>query len=134
MKVQVYTDGACRGNPGPAGIGIAIKQANKTILEVAEYIGKTTNNIAEYKACIKGLEEAITLGATEVELYADSELLVKQIKGEYRVKNEGLIPLHFKIKSLISKLKSFKITHTLRDGNEHADELANRGIDEHSVV
>lgn len=134
MKVQVYTDGACRGNPGPSGIGVVIKHGNKTILEISDYLGKTTNNIAEYMACLRGLTEALRLKATEVELYADSELLVKQIKGEYRVKNEGLIPLHSQIKSLICKFKSFKITHTLRHGNEHADELANRGIDEHFVV
>lgn len=131
MKVKIYTDGAARGNPGPAGIGVVIKQDGKVLLEVSDYIGKATNNIAEYSACIRGLTEALALHAKEVEVISDSELLVKQIKGEYKVKNDGLIPLFAQIQSLIRKFRKFSISHTRRENNKHADELSNRGIDEH---
>ncbi len=131
MKVQIFCDGASRGNPGPAGIGVVLKDGHKTLLEISDYLGKTTNNIAEYAACLRGLTEALILGAKEVEVHADSELLVKQLNGEYKVKNEGIQPIFSQIQSLIKKFKHFSVTHTLRDGNKHADELANRGIDEH---
>jgi ribonuclease HI len=134
MKVEVFCDGACRGNPGEAGIGIVIRSHDKKILlEVSDYIGKTTNNVAEYMALTRGLEEALLLGATEADFYCDSELLVKQIHGDYKVKNEGLIPLHHHALSLIKKLKKFSIRHTYRENNIHADDLANRGIDQHSL-
>ena len=133
MKVSLYIDGAARGNPGPAGIGVVIKKGNELLLEVADYIGKTTNNVAEYLALIRGLEESLLLGATEVEVHSDSELLVKQINGEYRVKNEGLIPLHYQAQTLTAKLKKFTITHKLRAENKHADELANKGIDNRAL-
>lgn len=129
MKARIYTDGAARGNPGPAGIGIVIKNEKKVLLEVSDFIGKATNNIAEYMALIRGLEEAIDLGEDEVEVFADSELMVKQIQGEYRVKNQGLIPLHHHVKSLIKKFKSFDISYITRQDNKRADSLANQGID-----
>lgn len=131
MKLQIFTDGASRGNPGPSGIGIVIKESKKTILEISDYLGKTTNNIAEYIACLRGLTEALVLGAKEVELFADSELLVKQLNGEYKVKNEGIQPIFSQIQSIIKNFKKFSVHHTVRDGNKHADELANKGIDEH---
>jgi len=131
MVIQIFTDGAARGNPGPAGIGIVMKdEKGKNIFELSDFIGEATNNVAEYMALIRGLEEAIDLGLKEVEAYSDSELLVKQINGEYRVKNKGLIPLHHHIKSLIKKFKQFKIYHTAREDNKEADKLANQGIDE----
>jgi ribonuclease HI len=134
MKVYLYIDGAARGNPGPAGIGVVIKSENdETLLEVSDYIGKTTNNVAEYMALIRGLEETIDMGNKSVEVYSDSELLVKQIKGEYKVKNEGLVPLYHHLMSLVKKLNHFSISHTVREENKHADELANRGIDEHGL-
>lgn len=133
MKVSLFTDGAARGNPGPAGIGIVIKKGHELLLETSAYLGKTTNNVAEYLALIRGLEEALLLGAKEVECFSDSELLVKQITGEYKVKNEGLIPLHYHLKSLINKFKHFAITHKVREENKHADDLANCGIDEHAL-
>jgi len=134
MKVTIFVDGAARGNPGPAGIGVVIKnQADETLLEVSDYIGKTTNNIAEYMAIIRGLEEALDSGNKSVEVFSDSELLVKQINGEYRVKNEGLLPLYHHLKSLIRKFNHFSISHVVREGNKLADELANRGIDEHGL-
>ncbi|MFA4844021.1 MAG: ribonuclease HI family protein [Candidatus Margulisiibacteriota bacterium] len=131
MKVQIFTDGAARGNPGPAGIGVVIRNEKEVLLEVADYIGKTTNNVAEYMALIRGLEEAIDLGERSVEVFADSELIVKQIKGEYKVKNEGLAPLFYNVKSLIRKFNHFTITHVPREANEHADRLSNQGIDDH---
>lgn len=131
MKVQVYSDGAARNNPGPAGIGVVIKKDGKVISEIADYIGHTTNNIAEYTACLRGITEALILGATEIELFADSELLIKQIRGEYKVKNEGLQPLHSQIISLTKRLKHFKATHIPREKNKEADLLSNIGIDEH---
>lgn len=130
MTVQIFTDGAARGNPGPAGIGVVIRNEKEVLLEVSDYIGKTTNNIAEYMALIRGLEEALDMGQRHVEVFADSELLVKQIKGEYKVKNEGLAPLFYNVRSLIKKFKQFSITHVPREENEHADVLSNKGIDE----
>jgi len=131
MKAEIYSDGACRGNPGKAGIGIIIKQGEKILLEVSDYINHTTNNIAEYMAFIRALEEALILGITEVTSYADSELMVRQIKGEYQVKNEGLKPLFIQAKSLIKRFHKFSIHHVLREKNKRADELANKGIDDH---
>jgi ribonuclease HI len=133
MKVQIFTDGAARGNPGPAGIGVVIRNEKEVLLEVADYIGKTTNNVAEYMALIRGLEEAIDMGQRSVEVFADSELIVRQVNGEYKVKNEGLAPLFYNVKSLIRKFSHFSITHIPREANEHADELSNKGIDDHAT-
>jgi ribonuclease HI len=133
MLVQIYTDGAARGNPGPAGIGVVVKRGSQTMAEISDFIGKATNNISEYMAFIRGLEEALVLGANKIECFADSELLVKQIKGEYKVKNEGLVPLYYHAKSLIKKFKTFNIEHTVRDENKHADQLANQGIDQQAT-
>ena len=130
-KYEVYIDGAARGNPGEAGIGIVIKSGKKTILEVSDYVGKTTNNVAEYLSLIRGLEEVLMLKTKEVSFFSDSELLVKQINGEYKVKNEGLRPLFLHAKALISKFDKFSISHTVREENKHADKLANKGIDDH---
>ncbi|HTY13175.1 MAG TPA: ribonuclease HI family protein [Candidatus Omnitrophota bacterium] len=133
MKVKVFCDGASRNNPGDAGIGVVIKSAegDKALKEIAGYIGQTTNNVAEYMALVRGLEEALIMGAREAEFFCDSELLVKQIKGEYKVKNEGLKPLYLHARSLIEKFKSFSIKHVYREHNAHADELSNKGIDDH---
>ena len=129
-KIEVYVDGAARGNPGEAGIGVVIKEGKKVLLEVGAYIGRATNNIAEYMALIRGLEEALLLRKKSIKVTSDSELMVKQIKGEYRVKNEGLLPLYLHAKGLIKKLEHFEIFHAHREENKHADELANKGIDE----
>ncbi|KAF0132701.1 MAG: ribonuclease H [Candidatus Saganbacteria bacterium] len=130
MALIIFTDGAARGNPGPAGIGVVIFKNSKIISEISDYIGKTTNNVAEYIALTRGLEEALLLGEKEVEVNADSELVVKQIKGEYKVKNEGLAPLHYNAQALIKKFKRFNIKYIPREKNELADRLANKGIDE----
>jgi len=133
MPIQIFTDGAARGNPGPAGIGVVLRNDAKILLEVADYIGKATNNVAEYMAFIRGLEEAIDLGERNIEAFSDSELLVKQINGEYKVKNEGLIPLFHHAKSLIKKFKHCRVYHTAREENKLADKLANKGIDAQST-
>ncbi|MFC1510955.1 ribonuclease HI family protein [Candidatus Margulisiibacteriota bacterium] len=133
MKAQIFCDGAARGNPGPAGIGVAIYNDEELLVEVADFIGTCTNNVAEYMAFIRGLEEAIDLDEDDVEVFCDSELLVKQIKGEYKVKSQDLIPLYHHAKSLIKRFKSFSIAHTAREENIKADQLANLGIDAHSL-
>lgn len=131
MAVQIFTDGAARGNPGPAGIGVIIRNDAEILSEISDYIGETTNNQAEYMALIRGLEEALDMGQKNAEVFSDSELLVKQINGEYKIKNKSLVPLFNEARSLISRFNQFKIYHTPREENELADKLANQGIDEH---
>lgn len=131
MKLLLHTDGASRGNPGHAGIGVVIEDGTgNTIAEIAEYAGEVTNNIAEYTALIRGLEESVQLGGKEIKVLSDSELLVKQLKGEYRVKNAGLIPLFQKVIKLKNNFDKFEIEHVRRGSNKRADELANMGIDQ----
>lgn len=127
MKAKLYCDGSCRGNPGDAGIGCLIVLNNKEI-EISEYIGKTTNNIAEYTALIRGLEEILRYGATEIDIFSDSELLVKHIKGSYRVRNKKLIPLYNKVKDLLNKFKKYQIFHIYREENLRADNLAKKAL------
>lgn len=130
-KLIIYTDGASRGNPGEAGIGVVIyNDQEEVVQEISEYLGQATNNVAEYTALIRGLEEGLKIGGDQVEVYADSELLVKQLKGEYRVKNPGLIPLFQKITNLRGNFESFNITHVRREYNKRADMLANQAIDQ----
>ena len=127
----VYTDGASRGNPGRASIGAAIyaEEGGDMVGSVSEDIGHATNNVAEYKAVIAGLEEAKRLGATEVEVRADSLLLVRQLTGEWRVKNPGLRPLVTAATRLIREFESVEINHVRREFNEVADALANAALD-----
>lgn len=128
-KLIIYTDGASRGNPGHAGIGVAIYTGEELVEVVSEYIGQTTNNVAEYYAFIKGLEKARDLGAKEVDCYLDSELLVKQLSGEYRVKNEGLKPLYSRVRKIINDFNRVTVKHVPREENKVADKMANQGID-----
>ncbi|MDD4178736.1 MAG: ribonuclease HI family protein [Candidatus Margulisbacteria bacterium] len=130
---QIFTDGAARGNPGPAGIGVVIRNDKEVLLEVADYIGKTTNNIAEYMAFIRGLEEALDMGERSIEVFCDSELLVKQMNGEYKVKNEGLTPLFLHAQSLAKKFKHCRVNYIPREENAQADKLANKGIDQQTL-
>lgn len=132
MKLKIFTDGAARGNPGPAGAGfLIIDLGNDTVLhEGYKYLGEATNNQAEYSALKIALEKATELGGTELELRLDSELVVKQIRGEYKVKNEGLRPFFVEIKRLLGGFVSFGIEHVRREDNSQADRLANRAIDE----
>ncbi len=131
MAIEVYIDGAARGNPGPAGIGVVIKDGPKVIEEIGAYIGSATNNVAEYLSLIRGLEEVLMRGFRSANFFSDSELLVKQLNGEYKVKHENLVPLHYHILTLIDRMKEFSIKHVTREKNEYADKMANEGIDLH---
>lgn len=126
MTGKLYCDGASRGNPGDAGIGFILIFNGKKI-EMSEYIGKTTNNVAEYTALIKGLEEAIKVGIKEIKIFLDSELIVRQLNGVYNVKNKNLILLYFNVKELLSKFKKYEIFHINREQNTFADKLAKEG-------
>jgi len=129
-KAVIYADGASRGNPGPAAIGATIKdKRGKLITFISQRIGRATNNQAEYRAIIAALEEAIRLGAKQVDIKTDSELVVKQINGEYRVKKATLKPLYQQAKQLQGLLGGFTITHILRQQNIEADKLANKALD-----
>lgn len=130
LELIIYTDGGSRGNPGPAGIGVAIYDKDILVGEIGEYIGEATNNVAEYKALVRGLEECRRLGAARVKVFADSELLVKQINGQYKVKNEGLFPLYQEAYFLSKGFDNFSIAHIKREKNKIADALANRGMDD----
>jgi len=128
-KVYIYTDGGARGNPGPAGIGVVIlDEKKKKIKELSKYIGEATNNNAEYNALIYGCEEALLLNANEATIYLDSELVVKQINGEYRVKDEGIKPLFEKAVNALKNFKTFEIKHIDRSKNKDADKLVNKAI------
>jgi ribonuclease HI/probable phosphoglycerate mutase len=130
--VRLFSDGACRGNPGIGGAGAIIFDASDHVLwEGSEYLGRCTNNIAEYRALILGLKGALTGGFTNLEVYLDSELLANQINGLYKVKNENLKVLMKEIHDLIASFESVHVRHVRRCHNELADRLANRAIDEH---
>jgi len=131
MKLTIFTDGGARGNPGPAGIGVVIKSSGKTVKAYGKYIGETTNNQAEYRALVSALESAKEMGATEVEIFMDSELVVKQLKGEYKVRDAELAPLYLKIHNLRAGFKKFFVAHVRREKNKEADKLVNDAIDKH---
>jgi len=126
----LYTDGAARGNPGPAGAGFVIYQDGRMLESQAQYLGETTNNQAEYNALILGLTRLTEIGAARVKVRADSELMVKQMKGEYKVKNPGLIKLVISAQKLARGFKKFSIEHIPREQNQEADRMSNRAIDE----
>ena len=129
LKITAFIDGAARGNPGPAGYGVYMTKDSGEVIEVAGYLGRATNNVAEYAGLLDALEVADQEGATEVEIVSDSELLVKQMLGVYRVKHPNLVPMHGKAKIMARKFKRFSIRHTLRAGNKDADRLANLAVD-----
>lgn len=129
-ELIIYSDGASRNNPGEAGAGVFIVQGNQPVQKIARYLGQTTNNIAEYSAAILGLEYAKKTGATKVRLLADSELMVKQLNGQYKVKNQGLKPLYGKVRQLIAEIGSVEVQYIPREMNRDADALANKAIDE----
>ena len=130
MDLTAHTDGASRGNPGPAAFGYTIEKDGVVIEEYSEYIGKATNNIAEYKAFLSVMKRMKALGATKVAIFSDSELAVRQINGLYRVKNAGLLPLHAEIMELANEFHSFRVIHVRREMNSLADKLANKALDE----
>jgi ribonuclease HI len=125
-----YSDGGARGNPGPAGFGVVIKdQTGKKVAALSEYLGHQTNNFAEYQGLIAALEYAVERGPKAIKVISDSELLVRQIKGIYKVKNPALKDLHGRAKELIAQLEWFSIDHAMRENNQEADRLANQAMD-----
>ena len=129
-SITIHTDGAARGNPGPAAIGVTLHDGTgKLLAKISERIGVTTNNVAEYRAVIAGLQKAIQLGAKEVSLVSDSELVVRQLNGRYKVKNAGLRPLYSEVVKLAGKLEKFTATNVRRGQNAAADGLANEALD-----
>jgi len=129
--VTIHTDGAARGNPGKAGTGIVFYDENGSVVrEFGRFLGVTTNNIAEYTALLEALQEAHSMGVKQVLVRSDSELMVKQIRGEYRVKNAGLMPLFAEVRRALLRFPEWKIEHVPREKNGRADKLANKSIDE----
>lgn len=129
-ELIIHTDGASRGNPGKAGIGVAIFDKDcHPVEEVCRFIGESTNNVAEYQAMILAARKSIAYNARKVIFKTDSELLVRQLNGEYRVKSPNILPLYNELMKLLSKIPTWKIQHVRREENVVADTLANRGID-----
>lgn len=131
--VLIYVDGAAKGNPGPAGIGIQLVKEGVVLSEDCDYIGETTNNVAEYKALIRGLTMAKELDIREVGVISDSELVVKHVLGKYKVKSELLRPLYLEAVQLSKQFERFSITHVDRSQNSEADRLANEGVQNHAA-
>lgn len=130
---SLYTDGASRGNPGDAGAGIVLLGTDGKELQARSfYLGKCTNNAAEYQALIAGLECALETGCRSLNIFMDSQLIVRQVQGIYRVKNEQLRPMYNRTRDLLARLRSWEINHIPREKNCRADELANRGIDDNT--
>ena len=129
-KLKLYTDGGARGNPGPAGIGaVILDEKGDVIAEISEYIGETTNNQAEYRALIAGLAKAKELDVKEIEVFLDSELVVKQLNREYRVKDKDLAPLFLEVYNISLGFKKIVFKHIYREKNELADKLVNQALD-----
>jgi ribonuclease HI len=130
VKARLFTDGGARGNPGPAAYGYVLEAEDGTVLDArGEAIGVATNNVAEYRALIAGLARAAEAGVDELEVVSDSELIVKQMRGEYRVKNEALRTLSLEAAALARKIGSVTYTAVRREHNELADQLVNEALD-----
>jgi ribonuclease HI len=130
MHLNIYTDGASRGNPGHAAVGIIVKDDNFRILaEVSRYIGITTNNVAEYQAVLIALETVHSFGAISVTLFTDSELVCRQLMAKYRVKSKNILPLYNKVISMTAHFESFSVIYIKREQNAEADRLANIALD-----
>ena len=131
MRLLIHTDGAARGNPGPAGAGAVLRDAvtGAVLAEVAEPLGHATNNVAEWTAVRLALEEALLLGATHVDLRMDSQLVARQITGIYRVKHADLKPLHAAVMELLGGFEGYTVGHVPRELNKDADRMSNEAID-----
>lgn len=128
--VTVNVDGGARGNPGPAAIGVVVRDADGQLLEeLGETIGRATNNVAEYRALLRGIELAAAHGATELELIGDSELIVRQIEGRYKVKDATMRELHAEAKRELAGFQRWSIRHVRREANADADRLVNAALD-----
>jgi len=131
LALRLHVDGARRGNPGEAGFGIHVTDATGgEVAALFGYLGTATNNVAEYQALLHGLRFALDRGARSVEVFSDSELLVRQLEGRYRVKHPGLVPLHREAQSLLARFEKRHVAHVRREQNREADALANRAVDE----
>lgn len=131
-EIKIYTDGASRGNPGPAGCGYVIYSDGIEISSGKKYLGTATNNVAEYTAVLEACKDPVLAGHTHLNFYLDSELVVKQMKGEYKVKNQGLIPLKDELRKMLRE-KFVTFTHIPRALNSEADKLANQAIDSYQT-
>ena len=131
-RILIYTDGAARGNPGPAGLGALLRDAEtgEVLAELARFLGVRTNNYAEWTAVEDALREALRLGATHVDLRMDSELVARQIIGRYRVKHPDLKPIHASVMTMLGQLDGYTVGHVPRELNKDADRLSNVAIDE----
>ncbi len=130
MKLTVHVDGGARGNPGPAGIGAVISdEQGEVLLEASAVIGRATNNEAEYRALLLGIERALELGATELDLVGDSELIVKQVLGQYKVKKADLKPLRAEVVAVLADVPKWSLRHVRREYNAEADRLVNEALD-----
>ena len=130
MRFTVHVDGGARGNPGPAAIAAVVSDDDGVIVhEAARAIGRATNNVAEYRALLLGIEAAREIGGTDLDLVGDSELIVKQVQGAYKVKNADLKPLHAEVHAALSQLDNWSIRHVRRELNKEADRLVNEALD-----
>jgi ribonuclease HI len=129
-ELEIYIDGACKGNPGPSGIGVVVLGNGKPVRNLYRFIGEATNNIAEYSALISALEEALLLGAKILSIKTDSELLCRQMNGVYKVRNANILGLHAQARRLMSGFSRVCIQHVPREQNKEADRLANRAVAE----
>jgi ribonuclease HI len=129
-KLTLHIDGASHGNPGDAGFGVYVQNAKGDEIELFGYLGRATNNVAEYQALLHALRFARARGARVIEVFSDSELLVRQMNGDYRVRNPGLVPLHGEARKLLGGFEQARLSHIGRERNVKADRLANRAIDE----
>ncbi|MCE9568328.1 MAG: ribonuclease HI family protein [Planctomycetes bacterium] len=125
----MHIDGASRGNPGPASYAVVLARPGLPVVEEADVIGKATNNVAEYTALVQGLELAAELGVKKLSVFSDSELMVKQMNGEYKVKHPDMLPLYQEAKQLLVAFEKFTITHVRREQNKRADEIGNDALD-----
>ena len=130
QKVVVNVDGGARGNPGPAAVAAVVRDAGgQVLLEKGERIGRATNNVAEYRALLLGIEMAVALGASDLELIGDSELIVRQVEGRYKVKDAALRDLHAEVKRALGAFERWSIRHVRREQNAEADRLVNEALD-----
>lgn len=129
MSYKLFSDGGARGNPGPAAIGAVLYQDDQELATVSEYIGETTNNQAEYRAILAGVELAIEKGVKELECFLDSELIVEQLNQRYKVKDKELAKLFVKVWNLTMKFDKISFTHVRRENNKRADQLVNQALD-----
>ena len=129
-EIEIYIDGASQGNPGPSGVGVVMCKDGETIKNISNYIGRATNNVAEYTALLYALQEALILKVESVKVHTDSELLYRQIKRVYKIKNPDMLRLYIQFTHLVAAFKEFSIHHIPRQNNRGADKLATLAIKE----